>query len=142
MEKRVRKPIKRFKESIEGVKFVVNKKCYVDVYEDSYEEGELDYANGWDFDIRGSYDSLQDIINAVYKETYIFSKDLKYWEYDEDLGLYTDATVNVENGEPSSSEMKAFKNGEINLYNAHVQFRVEIVSEPHIMTYTEFETFS
>lgn len=142
MEKRIRKPIKRFKESIEGVKFLVNNKCYVDVFEDSYEEGELGYVNGWDFDIRGSYDSLQDIINAVYKETYIFSKDLKYWGYGEELGLYTDATVNVENEEPSSSEMKSFKNGEINLYNAHVQFEVEIVSEPHIMTNTEFETFS
>jgi hypothetical protein len=142
MEKGVRKPIKRFKESIEGVKFVVNKKCGVDVCEDSYEEGELGYVNSWDFDIRGSYDSLQDIINAVYKATYVFSKDLKYWEYDEDLGLYTDATVNVEYEEPSSSEMKSFKNGEINLYNAHVQFEVEIVSEPHIMTNTEFETFS
>ena len=66
------------------MKILVTKKGIVECYEDSYEEGELDYANSWDFDVRGEYDSAEDLteldkeIIEQFLESYGVKNDKKY----------------------------------------------------------------
>lgn len=47
---------------------ILVKWCSADVYEDSYEEGELDYVNTWDMReyVGKTYDSIEDLIKALH----------------------------------------------------------------------------
>ena len=71
------------------MKILVTKKGTVDCYEDDYENGEGDFVNSWDFDVRGEYDSAEDLIKAIVKATYLF--DFKVDEFgfcERDMGGY------------------------------------------------------
>ncbi len=121
-----------------GMKIYVEGKAIVDVYEDSYNEGEGDYVNGWDFDIRGSFDTIQQLVTKLAE--YGFSDNPNDYVY-LDGTLQSDAFQDADGIEPSNSDIEAWKRGEITLYNAHLVLPLGVGSAIHQMTEDEAEAF-
>lgn len=133
--------VRRFTEkAVTGMKILVASKAYVDVAVDDYEQGEGDFVNSWDFDVRGEYTSAEELVRAIHKETYVFSDKLSDYVF-LDGNLQTDAFVNADNEEPSKSEIEAWENGEETLYNAHLAIPLSVVMNEHEMTEDEAESF-
>lgn len=126
--------------NLNGVKILVRSKAFVDVAEDDYEQGEVGgYINSWDFDVRGEYTSIQQLINAIAEESYVFSKNLDDYSF-YDGTLHTSAMVNNDNMEPGEYEYEAWKNGEETLYVADMRLNLEVGSV-HEMTDDEAKMF-
>ena len=90
-------------------KFLVNK-CFVDVYEDSYEEGELDLEKNYyiSFDRPCTLDELMRKLSS-----YGFSddpSDYMWWNENKYSELMTDALLCEDNTEPSKRELEDWKN--------------------------------
>lgn len=111
----------------EGSKILV-KWCTVDVHEDDYEEGEGDYVQSYDLDLKGTYDSIQALIRDISRQS-VFPDSIKdYVFFDANGGEITsDVTVNNDNYEPSSKEVKAWERGELTLYSARLSCGIELV---------------
>lgn len=97
----------------------------VDVYEDSYEEGELGHVNSWEGSdatkLVRSYEDIRDLLadacdlSVDAEEIYIGSFNIN------DVNdLQADIFVNNENTTPSEDEIASWKNGELKLYNAQI----------------------
>lgn len=122
------------------MKILVTKKGVVDCYEDSYEEGELSYARSWDFDVRGEYDSAEDLIKAIVKETYLF--DFKVDEFSfMDGAIQTSDLVDEESIKADKHDIELWKKGEKTLYSANMWLHLECISDKHEMTDDEAEEF-
>lgn len=122
------------------MKILVTKKGVVDCYEDSYEEGELGYARSWDFDVRGEYDSAEDLIKAIVKETYLF--DFKVDEFIfTDGAIQTSDLVDEESIKADKHDIELWKKGEKTLYSANMWLYLECISDKHEMTDDEAEEF-
>ena len=119
-------------------KIFVNDKGFVDVNEDDYTRGEGDHVNSWDFDIRGQYDSINDLLNALNKELYW---DIKLDDvYFLDGYLQGSAEVDVNNELADERDFEAFKNGEVDWYIASFWVPLKI-GDIHDMTEEEAESF-
>lgn len=116
----------------------------VEVCEDSYEEGELNYVNSWDIDSlkHQEFDDINSLIEAIADASYIFTADKGDYVYI-DGRIDTDATVNSDNELPSDEEYAAWRRGELMLYNAHLMVGLEMVPNgyTHDMTEEEAEAF-
>ena len=123
-----------------GLKIIVRLKGEVEIYEDSYENGEGAYVNAWDFDVRGTYDTFQDLINAIKNETYCFTNQPSNYVF-LDGTIQTDAIVDEESEEPSDRQLEAWKRGEYELYAARLVLPIEVGAESHEMTEEEAEMF-
>ena len=121
-----------------GMKIYVDGKAVVDVYEDDYNEGEGDYVNGWDFDIRGAYDTIQQLVNKLAE--YGFSENPDDYVF-LDGTIQSDAFQDADGMEPSDADIEAWKRGEIQLYNAHLVLPLGVGSAIHQMTEEEAEAF-
>ena len=122
------------------MKILVTKKGVVDCYEDSYEEGELGYARSWDFDVRGEYDSAEDLIKAIVKETYLF--DFKVDEFIfTDGAIQTSDLVDEESIKADKHDIELWKKGEKTLYSANMWLPLECILDKHEMTDDEAEEF-
>ena len=122
------------------MKILVTKKGVVDCYEYSYEEGELGYARSWDFDVRGEYDSAEDLIKAIVKETYLF--DFKVDEFIfTDGAIQTSDLVDEESIKADKHDIELWKKGEKTLYSANMWLHLECISDKHEMTDDEAEEF-
>ena len=121
------------------MKIIVNTKAYVDITRDDYEQGALDYVNSWDFDVRGEYDDIQSLIDAISVNSYVFSSMLSDY-YFLDGSLHTSATVNNDNEIPTESEIELWKRGEENLYIADLYLPLSVGSV-HDMTEDEASAF-
>ena len=119
-----------------GMQIIVNSKAYVDVYEDDYEQGEGAHVNTWEADVRGTYRSIQDLVNAI--SQYGFSDNVSDYGYI-DGRIFTDAMVDVDNDEPSAAQIEAWKRGEEQLYAARFDVTVN-VGDVHPMTEEEAES--
>lgn len=128
-------------DDISGVKILVRSKAYVDITEDNYEHGaSLGIVNQWDFDVRGKYDSMQDLIDDIHSVSYqVFSNNIDDYSFG-DGALRTSAMVNDENDVPTDGEYEAFKRGEITLYIADMWLPLEVGSV-HDMTDDEARSF-
>ena len=126
---------------ITNMKIFTSGTAYVDIYEDSYEQGELGYVQTWDFPIGTEFDSAEELIKNIASSASIFSDDIRNYLVSEDGMLYSDATVNVDNEEPDEAEMEAWRRGELTLYNAHLGIALKVGSGVHEMTYDEAEAF-
>lgn len=95
----------------------------VDVYEDSYEEGELGYVNNWEGSnvtkLVRSYEDVRDLLadacdlSLDAEEVYIGSFNINGVD-----DLQASIFVNNENTTPSEDEIASWKKGELKLYNA------------------------
>ena len=99
------------------MKILVTKKGVVECYEDSYEEGELDYASSWDFDVRGEYDSAEDLIKAIVKATYLFDFKIDEFVFT-DGAIQTSDLVDEESIKADKHDIELWKKGEKTLYSA------------------------
>ena len=126
---------------ITNMKIFTSGTAYVDIYEDSYEQGELGYVQTWDFPIGTEFDSAEELIKNIASSASIFSDDIRNYLVSEDGMLYSDAMVNVDNEEPDEAEMEAWRRGELTLYNAHLGIALKVGSGVHEMTYDEAEAF-
>ena len=122
------------------MKILVTHKGSVECYEDVYEMGEGKYAGSWDFDIRGEYDSAEDLIKAIQKETGLFDFGIEEFGFMHGA-IQTSDLVDEESMIPSKSDIKAWENGEKMLYIANLWLPLECVSDKHEMTDDEAEEF-
>ena len=117
--------------------------CTTDVHEDSYQEGEGKFVNCWSIrehlaslELK-EFDSLKDLLMEVGEKYLIlpFKQDIKkvkdYWFHFDDDGLKdeirfdNDCMVDVDNEEPSASDIREWKKGKKMLYNAHTVLYVK-----------------
>ena len=122
------------------MKILVTKKGTVDCYEDDYENGEGDFVNSWDFDVRGEYDSAEDLIKAIVKATYLF--DFKVNEFTFEGGsITTSDLVDEENVQADKKDIELWKKGEKTLYSANMWLPLECIYDKHRMTDDEASHF-
>jgi len=117
----------------------------VEVYEDSWDEGELDYVNSWDLNHElkhKTFNTVDELVEAVAKVSYCFSNNKSDYVYI-DGRISTDATVNENNEEPDKEEYAAWKSGELMLYVARLTLKVTMIPAgmDHEMTKEEAERF-
>lgn len=116
----------------------------VEVYEDTYNEGEGDYVNYWEVDVAGrTFNNVDELVAAVNKASYgVFSADKGDYVYI-DGRIDTDAEVDVDNDTPSDEQYEEWKAGEIMLYVARLAIGVTMVPDgyDHEMTEEEAESF-
>ena len=107
-------------------KFLVNK-CFVDVYEDSYEEGELDWEKNYYININGTY-TLDELMKKL--SDYGFSsnpKDYLWWNENKFSELMTDALLCEDDTEPSKKELEEWQNGELKLYAHRLSMDIQLI---------------
>lgn len=114
-------------------------KGYVETEVDDYEKGCIgEFGASWDFDARGIYGSLDELMEAVRKASYLDMDDGAFSFYDGSLRF--SVTVNVDNCLASESEIEAWKKGDEKLWIADGNVPLCVVSEsPHEMTDEEAE---
>ena len=116
----------------------------VDATEDSYEEGELDFANSWSIDsLRNkTFNNVDELVAAVHDAEWVFSADKSDYGYI-DGRIDSDATVTDKYEIPTEDEYEAWKRGELMLYNAHLMIYVTMVPAgmDHKMTEDEARSF-
>ena len=104
------------------------------VHEDDYKHGELEFVNGWTGkDILGTsmfkeFESIADILKMLNDKYLYIWKDadnIKNWvvfddpDLKDEIRFDCDTTVDVDNNVADNFDLKAWKNGEKKLYNAH-----------------------
>lgn len=140
---RCRRPIKAssiMAASDYGTSIIVNSKAYVDITEDNYENGaDMNIINQWDFDVRGEYSSIEQLIEAIADRSYVFSNNINDYSFG-DGALHTSAMVNADNEVPSEYEYEAWKRGEESLYIADMYLYLGVGSV-HDMTNEEAQAF-
>lgn len=124
-----------------AMKILVTKTGWVDIYEDDYNKGEGDFVNQWDVDVRGEYDSVEELLKAIQNKTYLFENGNLQNCLFIDGDLLLDDEVNVNNETPTDAEIEDWKNGETMLYAARLRLPLEVVSDKHAMTAEEAEQF-
>lgn len=116
----------------------------VEIDEDSWEEGELDYVTRYSIDsLEGQeFEDIDSLIKAIADESFIFTADKDDYVYI-DGRIDTDATVNADTELPSEEEYEAWKQGKLMLYTAHLFCGLEMVPKgyKHDMTEEEAESF-
>lgn len=119
--------------------FIANRGS-ADVYIDDYEQGEGDYVNGFNIDLRGKFTSLQQLITAVANEYYCCTDDINDWEFSvEQSALQTSAMVDNDNSLADERDIEMWKNGELTLYVCHLFIPVQIISKPRDVSREEAE---
>lgn len=125
---------------ITNLKILTSGIAYVEVYEDSYEQGEGEFSDSWEFRIGTQFDNSQEMIDDISDSVGIFTKNLSDYVF-LDGSLQTDATVNEFNEIPTDEEVEAWTRGEIKLYVAHLWVGLEVGGGSHQMTDDEAEAF-
>lgn len=110
----------------------------VTIHIDDYEHGELDYIQTFDLPITGTYDTMEDVLQAI-KDTYMgFTDDINDYCYI--CGrIDTDSLVDVNNCEATESEIELWKRGELTLYNAHLMCGMSVILGEHELSENEAE---
>ena len=107
-------------------KFLVNK-CFVDVYEDSYEEGELDWEKNYHISFDRPY-TLNELMKKL--SSYGFSddpSDYMWWNENKYSELMTDALLCEDDTEPSKRELEDWENGELKLYTHRLSMNIQLI---------------
>lgn len=131
---------RHFREDIEKY-FEVEGKIYVDIHEDSYEEGELDLVNEYSFSYTRRAKSITEVLEYV--TDYVCSGK-KFDKDDWNIGLNGEGTVqgsflvDEDNTYPSKSQIKDWKEGLIKLFSASVFFSITTVAGSYPTTEEEF----
>lgn len=119
---------------------IIAKTMWIDIYEDSWEEGEGNHVNGWTENISGEYKSIDEVIQEIKDTMYGLLDDytIKNFIYI-DGRICTDVQVNNDNEEPSETEYDAWKKGEETLYIMRIDVPLKVVSDIHDLTEDEAE---
>lgn len=114
-------------------------KGYVDTEVDDWEKGCIgEFGASWDFDVRGIYESLDGLKEAVRKASYLDLDDGAFSFYDGSLRF--SVTVDVDNTVASEAQIEAWRKGEEKLWLADGCVPLRVINErPHEMTDEEAE---
>lgn len=112
-------------------KKVLEIKFEANVYNESYENGELDYVNTWNYN--SDYvinDNITDIVKSIkdFMENHLYYdwENLKGIEYDDYIDeIQSNMIINEDNEELSEWEYEEFKNGK-DFYSLNFSIRLEI----------------
>lgn len=105
--------------------------CFAEVYEDSYENGELGFVNQWDMSsVKGVYNSIDELIEKL--SDWGFSNKIKdyYFIDNKNWGEITSDILVDEYNYPvteKDKDFKLWKSGEINLYAVRLMCRVKLI---------------
>ena len=121
---------RNIKESLQGGLRILAGKGWVTMHEDHYDVGQGKFVNEWDIDVRGTYSSMEDFIKAVQMQIDAPS-DPKDWGII-DNRLVTNFLGDEEALEADSSEIKAWENGDLQLYIVDVDIPIKLVTERDI----------
>ena len=124
---------------ITNLKIIVDGVGYVEVLEDGYETGEGEYVKEWTFDISGTYNNMQEVVDAIANEVGT-TNDVEDYVYI-DGRIDTDMEQNAEGLRPTDAEYEAWRRGEETLYVAHISVYLNVGAEIHEMTEDEAEAF-
>ena len=108
-----------------GLKILVDRVGDIDVYEDDFEQGELKQINSFEFNVKGQYNSAEELSDFMLSEGV----------------LYTSDTVDENLDRPSDYQERLWRNGKLMLYSANLRLPVKVVSDIHEMTYEEADMF-
>jgi hypothetical protein len=113
-------------EDFDGGYKILARPGLVTMHEYNYDKGEGKFVNEWDIDIRGTYSSMQDFINAVERYEDVPS-DPNEWGII-DGRLITNFLADSDSISATYDEVDAWKRGEETLYLVDVDIPVEIVT--------------
>lgn len=105
--------------------------CFAEVYEDSYENGELGYVNEWNMSVvKGVYNSIDELIETL--SDWGFSNKIKdyYFIDNKNWGEITSDIIVDEDNYPvteKDTDFKLWKSGDINLYPIRLMCRVKLI---------------
>ncbi len=109
---------------------------YVDIYEHSYEEGELDKLadyNGNDIKTIGlKANTLSELVDLIQEEDFTFNN--AYVGFVPDVYIYMQNTVNKELQPVLDSEIEEWKKGNIKLYSAEATIKIDKISQRNPIT--------
>lgn len=114
-------------ENIETVvteeKYIVE--TYFDVYEDSYEEGEIEHVNCWEYSNKVTAISKEQAIEKAFEELGL-SFDFKHASVDEENPQFVHYSnlVDFDNNEANERDKEAWKLGDEKLYSANSTINV------------------
>ena len=124
----------------DGMHIIIDSKAYVDVTEYDFEQGAVGpYVNSWEFDVRGEYNSIGELVRAISENSYVFSEDVGDYYY-MDGSIRTSATVDVDNSKATDAQIDAWQRGEEKLYIADMYLDIK-VGTVHEMTEDEARDF-
>lgn len=112
---------------MENIKKEFYIKAFVDVHEDSYEDGELDFINYYKIEALIKASNKVDAIKEFFNNNLCFTLDLKYLDFDTENNCFRyNVLCDVDNYEISenSNLFKEWKKGKINLYNNYIQLSI------------------
>ena len=119
-----------------GEQFSVEIKANVEVYEDDYEGGEGDLVNYFNAKVRFIVNNSSELVQKIRNGVEKLIEDELYFDYNEKyLSIYddyinTNVFVNGNTSQASKSEIKEWKKGEINLYNANINIDIIVNGTP------------
>jgi hypothetical protein len=110
--------------------------AYVEIYEDSYEEGEGDFANSYDFlkefRIKTKFSSISDLIAMLGDQGFGYStKDYSYYN-----GTISGSLLGDNDNYPvkeNSKEFKLWKEGNLTLYVQHLTCVIKITRSVYLL---------
>lgn len=126
---------RRIREATDGKTIIKVKYASVDVHEDSYEDGEGEYVQSYDVDgVKGrTFDSVKALISAIDDAMCLpgpkEDKPELFSLMEEDDGSVRLVTNIMQNGDgeyPSSTELEDWKTGDLTLYSAFIDVKVEL----------------
>ena len=130
--------IRRLRESrgdFEDYKLLVNGMGWATVHVDDYEQGEGKFSHDWDFDVRGTYDSIESLIAEVSSTCGCGSTDIKDWGLMVDNGTITTNCLVDEDDLPADDrQIEKWKRGEYTLYICDIMVPIQIITEPRDVT--------
>ena len=124
------------------MKLVVKNLGLIYVYEDIYNEGLGDFVNQWEFDVRGTYDSAEKLIERIQNATgMFFDHNSNDFFVDEPGRLLASEFVNFENDKASQDEIERWKKGEIKLYTADMYLEVDVAGGIREIEWSDADEF-
>lgn len=111
-------------------------KTLVDVFEDSYSDGELDWVNYYKIDTFLSASNINEAIKEFFNNNLYFKVDLKNLDYDADNNcFYYSVLCDADNNEVDEDDIiyKKWIDGKIDLYSNNISLYVFEVNPVRIL---------
>lgn len=104
-------------------------RSYHTVCEDSYNDGELDYVNGYELSYFVKATNPSNAIQQYIERKLYYKFNPKFIDTDaDDISVYYNVLVDIDNAEATESEYELWKQGKIKLYNDSIRIEVYSVS--------------
>lgn len=122
------------KENTSGISQILVENGIITMDVDDYEEGLVEFVIDWNIDVRGKYRTIQDFIKAVDREQPLGDNtSADSWTYDSyNKTLVTDVLTDRDGIPANNDDIEEWKNGEIDLYNCHIEIPVTLIVERDI----------